>query len=333
MVTARRRRVLVVLFQGFELLDLAGVSSVFSNATQVLRREAHGRANGYELIVLSTNGGVVQSQDGVSVGTRPLSCVRVGSRDTVLVVGGEAKCVEQAAEDQELLKFLLRAGNKAERVGSVCTGALVLAASGVARGKNMTTHWNALDKLKSRYKDIRSCEDALYVNDGHLWTSAGVSTGIDMALAMVEHDHGRSLMGKVAQLLVVYSRRPGYQTQFSPILRTQTEVASKFDVLTRWMLERLSQPIRVEDMAKTMGMSKRTFCRHFVDTCGHTPAHFLLRLRLERAKELLEAGESVKSVAIDVGFRSESGFRRAFESFFGVTPSAHRSVYGDSGAC
>lgn len=319
----------MVVYEGFELLDMAGVSSVFSNATQLLRGGSRRGGAAYQVMVLSTNGGEVCSQDGVSVGTRSLASVRIGGRDTVLVVGGQANCVDQATQDQHVLKFLVRAETKAERVGSVCTGALVLVASGVARGKNVTTHWNALDKLSSRGEDIRTCEDALYVNDGRVWTSAGVSSGIDMALAMLELDHGRSLMGKVAQVLVVYARRPGYQTQFSPMLRAQTAVANQFDALTRWMLEHLTQPIRVEDMAKIMGMSKRTFCRHFVDTCGHTPAQFLLRLRLERAKELLETGESVKSVAIDVGFKSESGFRRAFETLFGVTPSMHRTVHSD----
>lgn len=320
----------MLVYEGFELLDLAGPSSVFTNAASVLRRKHQQGSDAYRTLILSSRGGTIQAQDGVQVASRAISKFRIGRYDTVLVVGGEQECVKHAAQDACVLKFLARASERAERVASVCTGALILAASGVTRGKTVTTHWNCVDSLASQFSDVTVCNDSLYVNDGSIWTSAGVSTGIDMSLAMVELDHGRSVMGQVAQVLVLHSRRPGYQTQFSPILRAQTSVSDKFDDLTRWLQERLAQPIRIDDMAEKMAMSKRTFCRHFSKSTGYTPADFLLRLRMDHARDLLEAGDPVKSVAVDVGFSSESGFRRAFEALFGVAPSAHQSAHAQT---
>lgn len=317
-------RVLLLVYEGFELLDLAGTASVFTNATSVLAQLKKETAPGYQVLTLSAPGGFVQAQGGVCVATQKLSEIRFSATDTVLVVGGRPQSVDKASEDVELLRCLKRASRKARRVGSICTGAFILAASGLAQGRRLATHWNAVQRLRQRFHDIEVCETNLYVEDHELWSSAGVTAGIDMALAMVERDHKRSIMGEVARQLVVYAKRPGYQSQFSSILATQTRVCEQYDELTRWLNESLDQPIKVEHMAKQMKMSKRTFCRNFKSNTGLTPAAYFLRLRLERARELLASGQAVKSVFMEVGFCSEAGFRRAFELHFGVAPSMHR---------
>lgn len=242
-------------------------------------------------------------------------------------MGGEQSAVDEVAKCAQVLRLLNRARDNARRIGSVCTGAFILAASGVANGRRLITHWKATARLHASFQEVELCEDQLYVEDDKVWSSAGVTAGIDMALAMIERDHGRKTMGQVARELVAYAKRPGSQSQFSSLLDAQTQLSDQYDELVTWLSLRLALPVRVEDMAKHMKMSKRTFCRRFRATSGLTPAAYFLRLRLERARELLEAGEAVKVVARDVGFRSEAGFRRAFERLFGVPPSVHRSKH------
>jgi transcriptional regulator GlxA family with amidase domain len=318
------RRIIFLAYDGFELLDLSGPAAVFSHANFFTEHEA------YRVIVASLEGGLICSQSGLSVDTRNLKSIRLHHDDTVLVMGAEQAALVRALKQIELLRYLQKAALQAERYGSICAGTFVLAQAGLIDGKCVSTHWQACTQLSKGYPQAQVHEQALYSNDGNLWTSAGASTGIDMALAMVQQDHGTTVMGEVAKKLVLYAKRPGYQSQFSQVLQAQTNADGHFSELVMWLQEHLDTAIRVADMAQQCGMSERNFHRKFTDKLGITPAKFLENLRLERAKILLEANLAPKVVAQKIGFQSESAFRSAFRSQFGITPNLHRTLQKSS---
>ncbi|MEE2690623.1 MAG: helix-turn-helix domain-containing protein [Pseudomonadota bacterium] len=315
----RPRRILFIVYPGFEILDLAGPASVFANANLACG------ATRYEIRYLSARGGRVRSGGGLEMETAPISAERRTADDTLLVVGAGAEDLRAALLDAELISALSNMAKGAGRIGSICSGAFLLAETGALDGKSATTHWAAQTYLARRYPAARLNDDALYVVDGNCWTSAGVTAGIDMALAMLRRDCGDAVMREVARRLVVYAHRPGRQSQFSSLLDAQTAASGDFSSLIAWMDSNLGEPIDVAALARHAGMSERTFHRRFVKAVGATPARFLEDLRLHRAKFLLEAGNSVKQSAYAVGFASESGFRTAFEKKFGVSPSLHRA--------
>jgi transcriptional regulator GlxA family with amidase domain len=215
-----------------------------------------------------------------------------------------------------------------ERIGSVCSGTFLLARAGLLDGRRATTHWAACERFRQMFPAVRLEPDALYVQDGDLWTSAGVTTGIDMALAMVGGDHGALLAAKVARQLVVYSHRPGHQSQFSSLLDAQTRATVEFAGLIDWVQARLEQPIRIAEMAAEMGMSERSFLRKFKEATGEPPSKYLDRLRIEKARVLLAAGASIKQTTLQVGFQSEAAFRSAFTARIGVSPSHYAKMQG-----
>lgn len=316
-----RRRIVFLVYEGFELLDLSGPSSVF-NAANSVGGECH-----YEIATVSLPGGPVTASCGIAVATIAVDRVALDSpASTVLVVGSEGNRLLAAMRDQDLLAFLNTAARKTERCGSVCSGAFLLAAAGLLDGKNAATHWAGCKHLKQWFPDINVNQEALYVVDGSIWTSAGVTTGIDMALAMVERDCGAHLKGKVARHLVVYSHRPGFQTQFSTVLNAQIAGSDPFSDVLEWIDQNLSETIRVDDLAALAGMTERSFHRKFTRTMSASPARYLCLVRLERARQLLEAGNPVKAVYPQVGFASEAAFRAAFKSLFGTTPTLYAAT-------
>lgn len=317
-----RSRILCVLYDGFELLDMAGPLSVFAAANAVCG------ALVYETRTLSPKGGKVGSYAGPEVDSDGLEAVAISRRDTVIVVGAEGRDLRRAMSDGALRVWLRSAARKAMRYGSVCTGAFVLAAAGLLDGRRAATHWGARRELSAKFPEVSVDPEALYVADGKLWTSAGVTTGIDMALSMVATDLGRDIATQVAKRLVVYAHRPGGQSQFSAMLDAQSHAGAAFANLLPWIDSHLDMPIRVADMAREAGMTERTFFRKFTKAVGTTPSKFLEKTRLSRARLLLEDGQAVKSVAAAVGFRSEAGFRTAFEAAYGVPPSLHRRMHG-----
>lgn len=321
MLTSAPRRVLFVVYDGFELLDMAGPASVFTTANALAGRKL------YEVLTVAPGSSAVSS-GGVAVVTKPIDRLRITARDTVLVMGAYAAPLGLAMGDAALGALLTQAENKAERYGSVCTGAFVLAARGFLDGKRATTHWAGCEPFRRRFGAVRLEANALYVEDGRIWTSAGVTTGVDMALAMVAKDHGAALMGEVAKYLVVYAHRPGHQSQFSGVVGAQTAGAGAFHALIAWMGERLSTQIAIRDMAAQVGMSERTFLRKFTAAVGVSPSKCLETLRLDRARLALELGEPVKQVAASVGFRSEAAFRALFAARTGVTPSHYARMHG-----
>ncbi len=315
------RRVIFLVYNGFELLDLSGPAAVFSTAN-ALAREAF-----YEVVIASPSGGNVACSLGLNVGTCSCTNLVIGKKDTVLVMGAYERNITAAMKNMGLAQAVRVAAKRAERYGSVCTGAFVLAAAELLAGKRVATHWAGCARLSADFQDALVESDALYVVDGRLWTSGGASAGIDMALAMLERDHGSRLMGQVAKQLVVYARRPGHQSQFSAVLDAQSVADGSFSNLIIWLENMIAEPIKVSDMALQAGMSERTFHRKFTSMIGMTPSKFLDDLRLERAKRYLEANDPVKAVASRVGFKSESAFRSAFRERFGITPAHHAHMH------
>lgn len=316
------QKIVLVVYEGFELLDMAGPASVFNMADKVCGGDA------YRITLASVRGDQITSNSGISVQTRPFSTLCLGTPHTVLVVGADEGALNAAQADIDLLEFMKQARARAGRYGSVCTGAFVAAAAGLMEGRCATTHWRDANRLRQSFPTVQVDADRLYINEGRLWSSAGISSGLDMALAMVEQDHGPAIRSRVAKRLVVYAHRPGTQSQFSAILETQAAVDDRFADVMDWTVDHLAEPIGVCDMARRTGMSERSFYRRFAQAVGTTPSRFLENARLEKARQLLEAGASVKAVPAQVGFKSESGFRAAFEARYKVTPSHHRLMHG-----
>lgn len=316
-----KRRVVFLVYEGFELLDLSGPAAVFSTANVLAAK------NIYDVAVVSPSGGVITSGCGIGVSSTQLASLSVGKFDTVLVVGAYEASLKLVMANTDIAKKLRSTSRRAERFGSICTGAFLLGAAGLLAGRRVATHWSGCARLGAAFENASVESNALYVVDGELWTSAGVTTGIDMALAMLEHDHGSRLMGQVAKQLVVYAHRPGHQSQFSSVLKVQSSADGAYSELTSWLENRLDKPIKVADMARQVSLSERTFHRKFSAATGITPSRFLEDLRLEWAKRHLEADLPVKSVAARVGFKSESAFRTAFRARYGVTPSHHARMH------
>lgn len=309
-------RVFIVAYEGCQLLDVTGPAAVFGAAN-----EAQGRPF-YDLRIVSPDGGAVASNSGVAIESRKIG----GQPDTLLVAGG-SRGLKAAIVHEDLRRWLRTAASKTRRYGSVCTGAFVLAAAGLLDDKRVATHWASCDRLASTYPALEVDADSLYVVDGKIWTSAGVTTGIDMALAMVEADLGAAVANFIARHFVLYARRPGYQSQFSPLLQAQTAAEAPFAALIDWMQDNLEQPLDVPLLAARAGLSERSFYRKFTEATGKTPAHFVESLRLDAARTLLAQGLPIKTIAGKVGLNSPARLGQAFERRFGMAPSLFREMH------
>ena len=316
------RRIIFVVFEDFQLLDMSGPAAVFHAASDF------NEGQPYEIVVASSKGGPIRASCGVEVGSDAFATVSVGARDTVLAVGGTEAGLRNAIAEGDVLAWLTRSARAADRIGSVCVGAFLLGATGLLDGRRVCSHWRSCDLLGKTFSNARVDADALYARDGTLWSSAGVSSGIDMALAMIEVDYGSDLKARIARGLVVYAHRPGLQSQFSEVLEAQSRRDGRFSDLLDWIGLNLHMPLRAEDLAERAGMSQRTFLRHFQQSIGITPARYIEQLRLARAKELLESGTAVKAVPGHIGYRSEAAFRTAFERRFGLAPLEFSKLHG-----
>lgn len=314
-----------IVYRGFELLDTAGPASVFDGANRTLEQQK--RSARYAVVLASAEGGTVESSCGVAVETRPIAELVPGETQTVLVAGAEKEPLLRAVETPELRAALPSLTAKADRFGSVCSGGFLLAALGLLDGHRVATHWESCKPLADTFPTISVDPDALYVVDGRLWTSAGVTTGIDMALAMVANDLDAAIAGEVAKRLILYVRRPGYQSQFSPVLQAQITGASPFADLVGWIQANLDGPLDVPSLADRAGLAERTFHRRFVTETGMTPARFVETARLDAARMLLSRGLSLKSVAARVGLFPAARLSEAFERRFGMTPRLFRDMH------
>ena len=319
-------RVALLVYDRFQLLDACGPAAVFASANDALARPV------YEVGIVSPAGGPVASSSGVTVETEPLAgLARTGRLGTVLVAGGEAAAIRAAIRAPEVRRLLPRCAARAERFGSVCSGTFVLAELGLVDGRRVATHWRSCAPLAARYPKLTVDPDALYVVDGEVWTSAGVTTGIDMALAMVEQDVGADVANTIAKRLVLYARRPGYQSQFSPLLQAQASADTAFAGLIAWMQLNLDQTLDVPALAARSNLSERSFYRKFVEAVGHTPAHFVETLRLDAARTLLGQDVSLKEIAGGVGLGSAARLSAAFERRFGIVPTLFRRMHRPGG--
>jgi len=321
-------RIVFVVYPDFELLDTSGPASVFNGANRALGQG--GRSPYYKIELVSAQGGLVASSSGIDVATRPIAELGAGEVDTLLVVGAERNPVIAAMNDSVLREWLPQLTVRSTRFGSICTGAFVLAACGLLDGHRVATHWDACAPFAQAFPAISLDPDALYVTDERLWTSAGVTTGIDMALAIVTEDLGSAITGEVAKRLVLYARRPGYQSQFSPVLQAQVKAQNPFADLIGWMQTNLAAPLDVPTLASRAGLSERTFHRKFVATTGETPARFVETARLDAARMLLSRGLSLKSVAAQVGLFPAARLCEAFERRFGISPRLFRDMHAEA---
>jgi transcriptional regulator GlxA family with amidase domain len=318
------RRVVIVAYDDVQLLDVAGPLEVFSLADR-FTRERTGRS-GYDVQVVATTAEPLRSSSGLTfVPARTLDEVR-GPVDTLIVAGGPG--TPAAARDQRMLAALRRRAPRTRRVAGVCSGAFVLAAAGLLDGRHATTHWSECDTLARLFPNVTVETDPIYVRDGNIWTSAGVTAGIDLALALVDDDHGRDLALHVARWLVMFVRRPGGQAQFSAQLQTQTASRPALADLQTWIVEQPNADLSVTALAQRAAMSERNFLRVFKRETGVTPATFVERVRVETARRLLEdTALPLDDVARAAGFQSHETFRRAFHRVLGVAPTDYRTRF------
>lgn len=317
------RLVLIVAYEGVQLLDVAGPAEVFSTAMKL------NGGSGYGLLIASPSGEAVRTDSGLSLGADIALADAPARVDTLVVAGGLGAFT--AAESAELLTALAPLRDRARRVCSVCTGALLLASVGWLRDRRATTHWMACADLARRHPDIEVEPDRIFVRDGDIHTSAGVTAGMDLALALVEADHGAELARAVARALVLFLQRPGGQSQFSARLAHPVAADATLRPVLDAIIADPAADHRLATLAASAAVSERHLTRLFDQHTGTTPARFVERVRVEAARGLLERGAlSVRAVAARTGFGSEETLRRAFLRVLGVAPSDYRERFRSS---
>ena len=312
----------VLAFPSVQLLDVTGPLQVFATANDHVA--AAGGTPPYAIRVVARGGQGVKASAGLALAAGPLP--RIGAPlDTLMVAGGQG--VEAAAADPKLVDWLRKRAGRARRVASVCTGAFLLAASGVLDGRRAATHWSVCAELARRFPAVRVEADPIFVRDGPVWTSAGVTAGIDLALALVEQDLGRTVALAVARYLVVFLKRPGGQAQFSAALSLQA-AEDRFGTLHDWIGGHLADDLSLPVLARRAAMSERSFSRHYAEATGLTPARAVERLRVEAARRLLsESHLPVKRISRRCGFGSEETMRRSFLRLLAATPQDYRARF------
>lgn len=313
------RRVVILTFDGGQSLDVVGPLEVFAAPER-----ARGAAR-YSVEVVAPVAGPIRTMSGLElVATGALADVR-GPVDTFIVAGGDRDGITQVVTDPEVLRHVVRVASRARRVASVCSGAFVLAAAGLLDGRRATTHWSACDELDARYPAVTVERDPIFVRDGAVSTSAGVTAGIDLALAFVEEDLGHATAMAVARQLVVFLKRPGGQAQFSVTLATQGGDRDDVVEVQAWIADHLDEDLSVQVLARRAAMSPRHFARVFRAETGTTPARYVERLRIEAARRRLEESDAgVELIARDCGFGSAETLRRSFLRALHVAPTDYR---------
>jgi len=310
------RSIGIVIFENFQLLDVAGPIGAFEMPISGIQPSP------YTLSVIAPGGGLVRSSSGVAMEALPLP--KDPKFDTLIISGGVGTRVMM--KDEAMLDFVRRASKTARRACSVCTGSFILAEAGLLDDRRATTHWRSTPFFRDKFPTARLEPDCIYTRDGKVWTSAGITAGIDLALALIADDLGEEISRRTAQELVVYHRRPGGQSQFSALLDIE-RTEGRFTPLLAWMRERLEEELSVETLAAQAAMSPRNFARAFTAETGITPAKAVERLRLESARERVEHSPApIDVVAREVGFGDPERMRRAFVRAFGQPPQALRRL-------
>lgn len=312
-----RRTIGIVIHPGFQILDTVGPTTAFEIASRYV-------SDGYDLEILAPAAGSIVSSAGLALSASPL---RTYGIDTIIVSGGEL------VRDMEAFRTIVGwlAAIRPRRLASVCSGAFLLAEAGRLDGRAATTHWESTERFRRAYPLIRFEPDRIFTHDGDVWTSAGISAGIDLALALIEDDFGPDVARRTAQQLVVHKRRPGGQSQFSGLIAAGGH-AARFEPLVAWIKANLTEPLTVERLAERVAMSPRNFARAFLREVGTTPAKAVERLRVEAAQDAVEDGfGSFEEIARRSGFHDAGQMRRGFLRTLGQPPQAMRRTTRHTG--
>jgi transcriptional regulator GlxA family with amidase domain len=312
----------MVAFEAVQLLDVSGPLQVFTSANETIAKA--GGPPPYMVRVVARQTPSATSSAGVALSTNYLPPLDTAV-DTLIIAGGPG--VKAAAADGELVAWVQARARGARRTASVCTGAYLLAATGILDGRRVVTHWSFVDDLARSFPALCVEADPIFVRDGSVWTSAGVTAGIDLALALVEEDLGRDLALAVARYLVMFLKRPGGQAQFSAALSLQSG-ETPFGPLHAWINANLSRDLSLATLASQAGMSERSFSRHYLEATGLTPARAVERLRVEAARRLLSDTKApVKRIARQCGFGTEETMRRSFLRLLSTAPQDYRARF------
>lgn len=324
----KTRNLDILVYPGFKALEAIGPMSVFEYANLHLVRK-YGLP-GYDIRVASLHTGSIRSDTLMSIdATKKISDISL-PHDVILV---GARDIDAALCNAEtIIEWLSRNAKRIERVAALCSGAFFLAAAGLLNNKRATTHWSVADRLQKYYPLVEVDADAIYIRQENLWTSAGVTAGIDLALALVEEDHGREIALEVASELVVYLKRPGGQSQFSNFLLSQRSSHTAIESIQSWILSNLNDKISLSLLAAKANMSVRNFTRVFQQEVGHSPQDYIEMVRFEMAKQLLtDPNLPIKTVASRSGFGSQERLRKVCQKRVGITPSIYRERFATTG--
>lgn len=325
---ATRRRIVLVANQSAHSLEYMGPMQVFDEARLFLEY-ADRRDLAYEVEVVSRGTGTIYERKGLAISApRPYGRLR-GEVDTLIFQGADER--DECLRDEPFIAWVARMSTRVRRIVSICTGSFILAEAGVLDGRRAATHWCACDDFRRRYPQVTLEPDPIYVKDGHVYTSAGATSGMDLAIALVEEDFGTEFARRVAQGLVMFLRRPGTQSQFSVQVGTEPSDAEGIGEIERYIFEHLDRDLRIEALAGRFGMSARTFNRAFTRRLGLGPGRFVEQCRVERARRYLEeTDEPVSEIAERCGYASSDGLRLAFERNLSVTPRAYRKRFASA---
>lgn len=315
------RIIAAFIFPEFQILDAMGPLEAFDVANKFI-----GRSAPYKVILTAMQAGPVAASSGVRVLAEQGLTELSGTLDTVIAVGGTG--VHAFRQDPASLAAIRWASGRARRTASVCTGAFLLAEAGILDGLCVATHWQSSDRLEMEFPSLSVDPDAIHICDKGIYTSAGITAGIDLALALIEEDHGHEIAMAVARELVVFLKRPGGQSQFSAELAAQSGTSGRFEGFLDWVFSNLERPLTVESLAEKACMSPRSFARHFAEQFGVTPAKFVERARISAARRDLQDGDlSLDQIAAKRGFHSSNRMRRSFHRELGVTPQDYRQRF------
>ncbi len=324
----KTRTIVLLGFEGCAALDLSGPHEVFALTSYLAPSSS---PSPYRLVLLADRAGPFRAANNFGLIADCSWKNFRGTADALIVAGGPD--MTPVTGNRNLLAWLRTMSRRTRRMGSICTGAFALAEAGLLNHRRATTHWMEVDRFAKTYPKVQVDSDAIYVRDGKIFTSAGITAGMDLALALVEEDLGHNTALAVARMLVMYLKRPGGQSQFSTSLQAQTTQGRRLAPLLSWLADHYQESITVEAMAERAAMSSRTFARVFVVETGDTPAYYLEKLRLEHAVRLLEmTGISLDVAARDCGFTGREQLRRAFQRYRGITPQEYQQRFCTTGA-
>ena len=319
----KRLRVGIVGYDGVQALDLIGPADAFS--IPEIETDNGKRYRGYEVVVIAAGSKPFRSEAGIAFQSQA-TFRNAPPLDTLIIPGGKGSRDSRISES--IARWISNHAGRVRRIASVCTGIYILARTGLLDGRRVTTHWRFAADVSRRFSKLDVDPNALFLKDGKFYTAGGITSSIDLALALIEEDYGPRVALSVARDLVVYLKRPGGQTQYSEPLQFQINASDRFADLAAWMLGHLREDLSLDGLAKRVCLSPRHFARRFKQTFDRTPADFVQNLRLDEARRrLAEHTQTIESVAAAVGFQSDDAFRRAFQRRFGVKPSSYRNRF------